>query len=145
MKRHPALHSLSSEHHQALVLALRISKAAGKVEETSALLASVPPFFHAQLAPHFAAEERELFPALNAAGHGALVARTVAEHEEMRALLRQIEAEDGSVDTKVDTKAAALQAFGALLKAHVQFEEKALFVAYEGTLSGAISGGKQEF
>lgn len=141
MKRHPALHSLSSEHHQALVLALRISKAAGKVEETSALLASVPPFFHAQLAPHFAAEERELFPALNAAGHGALVARTVAEHEEMRALLRQIEAEDGSVDTKV----AALQAFGALLKAHVQFEEKALFVAYEGTLSGAISGGKQEF
>jgi hemerythrin-like domain-containing protein len=128
MKRHPALHSLSHEHHQALVLALRIGKAAGKSEgkpeEVAALLASVPPFFHAHLEPHFQIEERDLFPALSTAGHTALVARTAAEHREMRALLEGIEMGD----------AEALTAFGALLKAHVQFEEKELFGAYEGTL-----------
>lgn len=124
MKRHPALHSLSHDHHQALVLALRIGKAGGKPEDSAALLASVPPFFHAHLEPHFQIEERDLFPALTTAGHTALVVRTAAEHEEMRALLRRIEA--GEV--------VALAVFGGLLKAHVQFEEKELFGAYEGTL-----------
>lgn len=124
MKRHPALHSLSHDHHQALVLALRIGKAAGKAEEVAALLASVPPFFDTHLEPHFQAEERDLFPALTVAGQGALVARTAAEHEELRALRGRIEA--GEV--------VALAAFGGLLKAHVQFEEKELFGAYEGTL-----------
>lgn len=124
MKRHPALHSLSHEHHQALVLALRIGKAVDNTEDTAALLASVPPFFHANLEPHFQVEERDLFPALTAAGQAALVARTAAEHAEMRGLLRQIEAGDSQ----------ALAAFGVLLKAHVQFEEKELFMAYEATL-----------
>ena len=123
MKRSPALQQLSRQHHPALVLALRIAKA-DDAAVLAELLAAVPAVFRDELAPHFAAEEATLLPRLAVAGAGDLVARTLAEHERMHALVAAIEAGDG----------VALKNFGELLQAHVRFEERELFVVAEALL-----------
>ena len=123
MKRSAALLKLSREHHTALVLALRISRA-GDATAQAELLISVPAIFRDELAPHFAAEESDLLPKLAAAGEAALVERTLAEHCLMRDLIDKITAGDPQ----------SLKSFGALLKAHVQFEERELFVTAQAVL-----------
>lgn len=124
MKRAPFLQQLSREHHQALVLALRIAKAEDEAT-VSALQASIPEFFRDHLAEHFAAEETGLLPALDKAGLLGLVERTLEEHRQMRALVRRMEAGDTSAQAD----------FGNLLRAHVQFEERELFPAVEQALA----------
>jgi hypothetical protein len=123
MRRDPRLRDLSDDHHQALVLARRASTSS-QVPET---WAEVRRRFDAELAPHFAVEERVLLPALEAAGEAALAARTRSEHAQLRALL------DGDADAE-----ARLRAFGALLTAHVRFEERELFPAAEARLPSAV-------
>lgn len=123
MKRSLALRQLSREHHTALSLALRIAKATDPAAQ-AALLARVPPLFRGELEPHFQEEERSLLPQLAAAGETALVARTLDEHAQMRALAAAIAAGD----------ATALAPFGTLLQAHVRFEERELFVVAEQRL-----------
>lgn len=123
MKRSPALRQLSREHHTALSLALRIAKAT-EPGARERLLATIPALFRGELEPHFQEEEGSLLPQLAAAGETALVARTLDDHAQMRALAAAIAAGD----------ATALVPFGALLQAHVRFEERELFVVAEQRL-----------
>jgi hemerythrin-like domain-containing protein len=123
MKRSPALRQLSREHHTALSLALRIAKATEPAAQER-LLATIPALFRGELEPHFQEEERSLLPQLAQAGETTLVARTLDEHAQMRALAAAIAAGD----------AAALAPFGELLQAHVRFEERELFVVAEQRL-----------
>lgn len=123
MKRSPTLRQLSREHHTALSLALRIAKATDPVARDK-LLASVPVLFSGELEPHFQEEERSLLPQLAQAGETALVARTLGDHAQLRALAAAIAGGD----------AAALAPFGSLLQAHVRFEERELFVVAERRL-----------
>ncbi|PKO88861.1 MAG: hemerythrin HHE cation-binding protein [Betaproteobacteria bacterium HGW-Betaproteobacteria-12] len=123
MKRSPALLQLSREHHTALSLAMRIAKATDQTAQER-LLATVPALFRGELEPHFQEEERSLLPQLAQAGETALVARTLDEHAQMRALAAAIAGGD----------AAALAPFGRLLQAHVRFEERELFVVAEQRL-----------
>ncbi len=125
MRRRPALRELSREHHGALVLALRISKADDR--GTQSLLTSVPELFARELEPHFQAEEKGLLPRLAEAGGQALVERTLEEHREMRELVSRIAAGDG----------ASLKTFGLALRAHARFEERELFPAAEALLPAA--------
>ena len=120
MKRSPALLKLSREHHTALSLALRIERGDNAV----ALLADLPGIFSNELEPHFEEEEKTLLPRLQAAGEEALVGRTLADHKQLRLLVAQIAGGD----------AASLQPFGELLRAHVRFEERELFVVAERVL-----------
>lgn len=120
MKRDPRLHGLTSDHHQGLVIARRVAQ--GRLDA-----AALRERFDAELEPHFRAEEELLLPPLQAAGEGALVSRTLAEHAEMRAHLAASErGEPGR-----------LEAFAALLDQHIRFEERVLFPAAEARLSGA--------
>lgn len=123
MKRSPVLIKLSREHHTALVLALRIARATDPVD-LAALGASVPVIFQDELEVHFQDEENGLLPKLAAAGASALVTRTLTEHRDMRQLVARISAGD----------LLALKPFGVMLKAHVQFEERELFVTAESLL-----------
>lgn len=120
MKRSPALLKLSREHHTALSLALRIERGDNAV----ALMADLPTIFRNELEPHFQEEENALLPRLQAAGEEALVSRTLAEHAQIRQLVAQIAGGD----------TASLQPFGELLRAHVRFEERELFVTAERVL-----------
>lgn len=117
MKRDARLHGLTSDHHQGLVLARRISQ--GKLDA-----ASVRERFDADLDPHFLAEEELMLPALEAAGEAELVARTWHDHAALRAHLAA--AERG--------EPGRLAAFAALLDEHIRFEERELFPAAEARL-----------
>ncbi|UCV18780.1 hemerythrin domain-containing protein [Ferribacterium limneticum] len=119
MKRHAALQQLSREHHHALKLsrlarfasdsghALAIAEAAEKIVET----------FAEALENHFQSEEKDLLPALAAVGAGELVARTLAEHAELRDLKRRLAEPDSEL----------LARFATLLYDHVRFEEREVF------------------
>jgi hemerythrin-like domain-containing protein len=132
MKRHPSLVRLSREHHPALVLANRACRlgAAGG-EPAMAMTAEVARALADELDPHFRIEEDGLLPALALAGQTALVERTLAEHEALRALAAGIAAGDP----------AGLGRFGELLEAHVRFEERELFPTAETVLSAETLAG----
>ena len=128
MKRDRRLRQLSDDHHQALVLARRATSAAS-AESEAAVVAweEVVRRFHRELAPHFSVEEQYMLPALERAGGAALAKRTRDEHAE----LRRIVSDDGH------DLATRLDRFGALLRAHVRFEERVLFEAVQERLSDA--------
>jgi hemerythrin-like domain-containing protein len=114
-----------------LSLALRIEQASAPAARDK-LLATVPALFRGELEPHFQAEEDSLLPQLAQAGETALVARTLDEHAQLRALAAAIAGGD----------AAALAPFGSLLRAHVRFEERELFATAERLFSaGAAPDG----
>jgi hemerythrin-like domain-containing protein len=119
MKRDSRLRGLSSDHHHALVLARRATRAAsGDDPEVNRIWAEVLARFHGDIVHHFEIEERLLLPALRDEGEVELVQRTLAEH----AALRQCVGEGGVDDTRI-----RLRRFGDLLSAHVRFEERVLF------------------
>jgi len=127
VKRRPALRELSREHHGALVLALRITRA-GDATAVARLMTTVPDVFARELEPHFRDEETNLLPGLAAAGAHALVRRTLAEHQLLRGLADRIAAGD----------VASLTEFATALRAHVRFEEHELFATAEALLPAEL-------
>jgi hypothetical protein len=113
MKRHPALHPLSRDHHNVLVHARRLRGLDARVDAETARR-RFRAYFDAVLAPHFDEEEQVLLPRIADAG---LRQRLIAEHADLR------------------RRAAALPAgqteLGEALRLHVRFEEDVLFPALE--------------
>lgn len=128
MKRDPRLHGLSSDHHQALVLARRVRSRANDATVDDALAAEVGRRYREELRPHFIVEEEVLLPALEALGEHALVGRTLEDHAFLAS--RVEEAENGALE--------ALAEFAERLTAHVRFEENELFPACEAKLDDAV-------
>ena len=126
MKRTPALQPLSREHHTALTLAKACERAAQSCDRelVSETCQRVIRAFSAELEPHFQLEERSLLPLLHSAESRRLEQRTLADHQQLRALL------DGLQQNNIE----ALDNFGKLLSAHVRFEERELFPALESLL-----------
>ena len=121
MKRHPDLLQLSREHHGALKLArdARRAAASGDAREIGALAQRVAQVFPVELDPHFCIEEQGILVLLARAGQHALVARTLADHAELRRLAEVLATPD----------ADSLLRFADLLGAHVRFEEREVFEA----------------
>jgi hemerythrin-like domain-containing protein len=129
--RHPSLLPLSHDHHHGLALALRCRKQAlgqlkplgfeGLVERRKECLA----FYHDQLIPHFSAEEKVLFPLLrsSAPASSAMIDELLAEHEELRRAMDQLE--QGGVAAKL------IFDLGDLLERHIRKEERGLFPLFE--------------
>ena len=124
MKRSQELIALTREHHHALVLARRAIVAAREPAAAQALAAQLEQLFARELEPHFQVEEQRLLPALRAAGESEHAARTLEEHQQLRALARAGAGGD----------AASLLSFGQLLEAHVRYEERELFPRAEAIL-----------
>lgn len=120
MKRDPRLRGLSSEHHQALVLARSLLSAA----EGGRHIENLFTRFQGELEPHFLAEERWLLPGLEAAGAHALAARTREDHAFLGATVQAAQRGDRE----------AMLAFATRLQEHVRFEERVLFPACEELL-----------
>lgn len=128
MKRDRRLRDLSDDHHQALVLARRATRAAaGDTATSRCVWDEVVRRFANELEPHFAIEEQCLLPALARSGRADLARRTRDEH----AALRQLVIED---QTEI---ASRLARFGRLLRDHVRFEERVLFAVIQETLDDA--------
>ena len=128
MKRDLRLHGLTSDHHHALVLARRLQEAAARGGLDVELSAEVRRRYDEDLGPHFAIEEEELLPALALVGRTDLVDRTLREHAALRDHLAAAESGDCS----------RLAEFGALLEAHVRFEERDLFTTCEALVGPEV-------
>jgi hypothetical protein len=135
VKRDPRLQRLSSDHHQGLVLARRVERAVVEGNASAELLAGVRAALAGELEGHFAVEEDVLAPALRAVGLGELATRIERDHAELRRLAREADA-DG--DAAGDAARAALGAFARLLRDHIRWEERELFVTCESALTAEV-------
>jgi len=124
VKRIAALRDLSDDHHTALALARRCKRVAAP--DATALWEQVRETFALHLDPHFRIEDVHLLPALLDIGEPALAARIRDDHAALRAA-----AERAAPDP------AELARFGALLEAHVRFEEREVFEATQHRLPAA--------
>lgn len=121
MKRHPTLLQLSREHYSALKLArdARRSAESGEASGITALAQRVSGLFATEIDLHFRVEEQGILALLAQSGEHALVARTLAEHAELRRLAKEL----------ATPGAQTLLDFADLLTAHVRFEEREVFEA----------------
>lgn len=132
MYRDPRLRGLSSEHHQALVLAVTLKKAAksGDAAMLDAAAKELAERFETELDPHFIVEEELLLPALRARGSSEydLIERTEIDHAWLRA--------GAAKAARGETK--HLGEYGERLSDHVRFEEKELFERCQNILPDAV-------
>ena len=128
MKRDPRLRGLSSEHHQALVIARTLIAGRDWTADDGARLSRR---FELELEPHFRVEEEVLLPALRDAGAIALADRVVDDHAFLRAKVAEAAAGDGH----------AARSLGERLQEHVRFEERELFPACEELLASEVLDG----
>lgn len=113
MKRLPFLLNLSKEHHQALVVAMKLQRGQWRDLDWDAVMAS--------LESHFV-EEEVLFTPLWQSHTQTLQLRFEQEHAQLRRYMQQ-RPEHLDEDTS--------HSFGRLLHDHVRFEERELFPALE--------------
>jgi hemerythrin-like domain-containing protein len=144
MKRSRALRPLSSEHHQALLVAFQMRKAleghpeaAGAPRDLPGLVSLARRFEGQVFGSHAAAEEALLSDHLA----GPDRARLVAEHGELKGLVEHART------SAPGEQRAALAAFADLLERHVRWEERELFPYAEAHLDAAelaVIGGELE-
>jgi len=144
MRRSRELKPLSSDHHQALLVAFQLKKglaghaeSAGAPKDLPGLLALARRFDDQVLRMHARAEEDLLGRWIVAAD----MSRLRAEHEELTRLL------EGARSARPAEQRALLTAFADLLERHVRWEERELFPYAEGHVDEetlATIGGELE-
>jgi hemerythrin-like domain-containing protein len=133
MKRSRELRPLSSDHHQALLVAFQLKKSleghaesAGAPRDLPGLVSLARRFADHLFGGHARAEEEVLGRHLGADD----MKRLVAEHAELRRLI------DHARTAAPGEQRASLAAFADLLERHVRWEERELFPAAEARLDG---------
>ena len=135
MKRHPALYTLSHDHHQGLILAQQLKKGAPQYKGMPSTLDGrkeyTITFYKTDLVKHFQDEEEILFPAVKNKNDDLdkKIAEIISEHRKMELLVKDLE--------KTDQLENVLDEFGQLLEKHIRKEERELFMEIEKALSGA--------
>ena len=137
-RRHESLIPLSREHHYALMLCLRINRGLPTHGKDSKWLQSkaqqVSLFLESDLATHFIAEEKILFPSMQGTPLAAsLIAELVAEHRELERLVSRLRDQDTTAT------AATLKEFATSLEAHIRKEERLLFPIYEREIARSVA------
>ncbi len=129
MLRHPSLIPLSRQHQHALALCVRLDRAiqAGEVD-IEAWQAEIAQQFESEIAIHFAAEEKELFPA-GGRFHELrkLVDELLAEHVVLRDYFARATAR--TLDQQ------SLANFGEKLAQHIRKEERQFFEGMQKVMS----------
>ncbi len=112
------------EHHLALVMVKHALNAVEQDEESiQKAWLELKTKFETELNDHFKKEEKLLLPLMKKSGLDKLVDRTLNEHQLMRRLIKEKATKNN------------LKEFAELLKDHVRFEERELFVMAEQFLS----------
>ena len=131
MKRHPALIPLSRDHHDGLVQAVRLRRAAADGDASGRLAAAreFVEFFRKEERVHLRDEEEELFPLFlrHVPSPPALLREARVQHVQLEGFARTLEiaVAAGIVDRET------LHVAGALLEAHIRLEERQLFPLIE--------------
>src|SRR3954451_21451670 len=136
MRRHPALISLSHDHHHALVAARRLRAGADGDDDPEAVAAAFADFFVAVSVPHVREEEETLFPLVAASDEARpLVVDALLDHQRLHALVSELEF---AADVR-----AVMREIGELLEAHVRREERELFPLIERLAAGRLERGRR--
>jgi len=128
MQRSPELAPLSRDHNHALLLARRARQAAGRAseKEIAECWHALRSAWESDLAGHFAAEERLLFPRFREHGQAELAASLQREHDAIRRTVTRSDSLD----------ATRLRVLGDVLEHHVRVEEREAFPLLERILTG---------
>ena len=134
MKRHPSLRKFSDDHHEGLVQARHLRRAAaGEGESPQEAARAFLRFWAEDTSPHFK-EEEEVLLAVFARHGGDLdaepIREMVADHARIRGLVMTLSEEDRSGEVSPDT----LRGIGERLEAHIRLEERRVFPLVEATL-----------
>jgi len=133
MKRHPALHPLSHDHHQGLILAQQLKKDAPQYKGMPSTLEGKKEytltFYKTELKKHFEDEEKILFPFVKSKNEDVdkLIKEIISEHRKMESLIKVL--------GETDQLENVLDELGWLLEKHIRKEERVLFVEIEKVLS----------
>ena len=133
MKRHPALHRLSHDHHQGLILAQQLKKGAPQYKGMPLTLEGKKDytlsFYNDELVQHFKDEEEILFPLVNEKNSdlNKMISEIISEHRKMESLAKKLE------NTTILEE--LLDELGQLLEKHIRKEERELFTAIEKILT----------
>ena len=121
MLRDKNLIPLSHQHQHALALCVRIDRASPIAgADLAAWQAEIAQIFQAEIAFHFAAEEKVLFPASRSFGElHSLVDELLGDHRALHEYFARAEAQALS--------ASDLLAFAQRMSAHIRKEERQLF------------------
>ena len=131
MKRHSSLETLSFEHHDALVIALRLKKGVTKNIELKPVAEYALSVYTNHLRHHFDQEEATLLEPLQTNPQAAIaIQRMVDEHERFAELAEFIEKDKENLKN-------FLREFTELLESHVRFEERTLFPLAEKLIPDA--------
>jgi hemerythrin-like domain-containing protein len=130
MLRNKNLIPLSHQHQHALAFCVSIDRALANpaAMETGAIQQEITRLYETELARHFEAEERFLFPAAE-------------QLEEMTNLVDELRIEHGLIRRGVkraearDLTASDIQVFAASLSAHIRKEERELFETVQQRLT----------
>ncbi|WP_424493541.1 hemerythrin domain-containing protein [Salinimicrobium sp. GXAS 041] len=114
LKRHDSLKPLSREHHQGLLLCWKIREGLKKGISPERIKSYASFFYETQLLPHFAFEEKEIFPLLGE--QNPLRKQALNEHQRLEALF-----------TKDYDPEMAVNEIATALEDHIRFEERVLF------------------
>jgi iron-sulfur cluster repair protein YtfE (RIC family) len=141
MLRDKNLVPLSRQHQHALALCVRIDRASPiRDSDLAAWQAEMVQLFQSEVAVHFVAEERVLFPVAGGfAELTGLVAELVAEHAALRAAFTRAEVSALSSTDLTD--------FAARFSTHIRKEERQLFERLQELLSTeemALAGNQLE-
>ncbi len=121
MKRHESLETLSFEHHDALVVALRIKKGLSKNIDLQPVAEYALHIYKEHLRHHFEQEEKTLRePLLENPESTTAIERMMDEHERFAEIIEFLEMGKGE-------RKELLKEFAELLEAHIRFEERTLF------------------
>ena len=134
MPRHSNLIPLSHDHHEALLIALRLKKGGPTSQhdrlwptDLAGQVRSLQLFYERELLPHFVLEEEILFPRVVALPElEEIIYSLLAQHTQMRAAISEI-----SQMTDNDHLKKELADFGILLESHIRVEERKLFPKLE--------------
>lgn len=129
MKRSKYLETLSFEHHDGLIIALKIKNDLKKVDKPTHLIDYIIDVFENGLLHHFNQEEegfKEDMQSVTAAE--PLMNRMEAEHRQFAEIIKNIHESDTNVFEQI-------RMFGELLHDHIRFEERELFPLIEQSLS----------
>jgi len=135
MLRDPNLIPLSRQHQHALALCVRLDRAiqAGEVD-LEAWQAEIQQQFENEIGMHFAAEEKDLFPAAaQFCELQMLVHELIAEHSSLREYFKR--ASSRELDRK------DLKRFGEKLVEHIRKEERQLFEGMQKVMSAQQLAG----
>jgi iron-sulfur cluster repair protein YtfE (RIC family) len=133
MKRHPALHPLSHDHHQGLILAQQLKKDAPRYKGMPSTLEGkkdyAVSFYNTDLIKHFKDEEDVLFPASKGRSEkiDELISEIISEHRQIEKLIDNLQ--------NFDDVEQVMDELGHLLEKHIRKEERELFVMIEEALS----------